>query len=244
MTIRKILTMLIAATCLCGCMTAQDKMKATGEDVTITPEVGKFNAISVSSAFELNYTAGASTSVTVTAPSSISQYVKVETSGGKLNCYYSAPQYKSTEWNDRKVVVNVTAPAVNDFQASGAASIDIKSPISAKRLSFGSSGASRISMGNATSSKCDIDLSGASNITIGNIIATELEIELSGASEAKISGKADNVEIELSGASNCDIKALNISGGKIKTSGASNVKANSSARNCKVSTSGASEVNY
>lgn len=244
MTIRKILTMLIASTCLCGCMIAQDKIKATGEDVTITPNVGKFTAISVGSAFELNYTADATTSVTVTAPSSISQYVKVETSGGKLNCYYSTPQHISTEWNNRKVVVNVTAPGVNDFKASGASSINIKSPISAKRLRFGSSGASKISAGNLTSAKCDIDLSGASNITIGNVDTAELEIELSGASGAKISGKADDVEIELSGASNCDVRALTISGGEIEMSGASNVNANSSARNCRISTSGASKVNY
>ena len=244
MKIHKFIAMIIAATCLCGCMSAQGKIKAEGKDVTISPKVGKFESISVSSAFELNYTSGSAVSVTVTAPESVSQYVKVETSAGKLNCYYSNPDDQSIDWSGRKVVIDVTAPMVNDFQASGASGIIIKNPLSTKHLSFKSSGASRISAGKAVASKCDVDLSGASNITIGRIEASELEIDLSGASMAKISGKADLVDIEVSGSSSCNISGLAVTGGEIEASGASNVNANNSASKCKASTSGASKISY
>lgn len=244
MTIKKTIALIIATTCLCSCSIAQDRIKAEGADLTITPKVGKFDAINVGSAFELNYTVGKSASVSFTAPASLSQYVKVETSGGTLNCYYSTPNNQNTDWNGRKVVINVTAPAVDEFKSSGASSIKISSALSAKELEFKASGASTISAGNITSTKCNVDASGASNITIGNADVADLEIELSGASSAKVSGKAGDVDIDVSGASSCNIRNLAISSGEIETSGASNVNANSSARNCKTSTSGASKVTY
>lgn len=244
MKIKKTIALIIALIALSGCMIAHGKIKAEGADVTITPEVGKFHAINVSTALELNYTVGTPASVSFTAPASIAQYVKIETSGTTLKCYYSTPDKQSIDWNGRKVVINVCAPAVSDFKASGASSINIKSPLSDKSLDFNASGASHISVGSVKSEELDVDISGASNVSISKADVAELEVGASGASEANISGKAAKAEIEVSGASSCNIRNLTISGGKIEASGASVVNANSSAAKCKISTSGASKVNY
>lgn len=242
--LRNFSTLLITILCFSCNVAAKGKLKAEGPDVTVTPKVGSFNAIDVSSAFELNYTVGGTASVSYTAPSSISQYVKVETSDGILRCYYSTPGYQQTDWNGRKVVVNVTAPAVTEFEASGASSINIKSPLSAKSLEFEASGASRISAGSLKASECEIEVSGASGISITSVVVGKLEIEVAGASNAKVGGKAAEAEIKASGASSCDVEGLILSGGRIKASGASTVKANRTASSCKISTSGASNVKF
>lgn len=242
--LRNFFTLLITILCISCNVAAKGKLKAEGPDVTVTPEVGRFDAIDVSSAFELNYTVGATASVSYTAPESISQYVKVETSGGVLKCYFSSPGIQHTDWNGRNVVINVTAPGVDDFKASGASSITIKSRLSAKSLEFEASGASKISAAGVKAAKCDIDAKGASTISIASVDAAQLEIEVSGASCATVGGKAAEVEIEANGASSCDARNLNISGGKINASGASTIKANSTASRCRISTSGASKVKY
>lgn len=244
MAIKKLLLLLIAAVGLSGCIVAHGKIKAEGQDVTITPQVGNFDAINVSSAFELNYTVGTPASVTCTAPASIVQYVKIETSGSTLKCYYFAPDNQQTDWNGRKVVVNVCAPSVNDFKASGASVVNINSPLSSKSIEFIASGASLISVASVKSNELEIDLSGASNISIGQVDVANLEVDASGASKTTVSGKATKIDVEVSGASTCDIRKLAISGGKIKASGASEVNANASADKCKISTSGASTVNH
>lgn len=242
--LRGVFTLIFTIICFSCNIAAKGKIKAEGPDVTVTPKVGKFGAIDVSSAFELNYTAGSTASVSFTAPESISQYVKIETSEGVLRCYYSDPGHQRTDWNGRNVVVNVTAPGVDDFKASEASSINIKSPLSAKNMEFEASGASKISAGSVKASKCDVEAKGASGISIASVDAAQLEIEVSGASSATVGGKAAEVEIEANGASSCDARSLTISGGKINSSGASTVKANSTASRCRISTSGASTVKY
>lgn len=262
---KKIILSLLAAICFVGCAIAHAKITAEGPDVTLTPKAGSFNAISVSSSFELNYTEGNSTSISVTAPKSIAQYVKVETNGQKLNCGLSLPDNTSIDLKGRKVVVNVTAPGVKKFKASGASSITVRSPLSGGDMALKASGASSITVGNQLSaSSIDIEASGASNISTGSILAksceieasgassisvdkidaVKLEVECSGASKARISGIAKTVDIDVSGASDCDLSKLDISVGAIEASGVSTVKANSTAKNCKVSASGNSKVNY
>lgn len=260
---RKFISILLAAVCLCSCAVAESKITAEGPDVTLNPQTGPFNAISAGSVFVVNYTEGAVTSVSVTVPSSLAKYTKVETSGNELKCYFdNRGTDASINLNGRKVVVNVTAPGVSMFSAAGASTININSSLSAsdieldtsgassiitrhplktKDIDIEASGASHISLADINTGDCEIDASGSAKITVGKVTATDMDITASGASKAEIAGLTSNdCTIGISGTAVTTIPLISTPKIDIECSGASKAKINGHADHTVVKASGSS----
>lgn len=255
---RKFISILLAAIFLGSCAVAESKITAEGPDVTLNPKTGSFNAISAGSVFVVNYTEGPVTSVSVTVPSSLAKYTKVEAPGNELKCYFDA----SINLNGRKVVVNVTAPGVSMFSAAGASTININSSLSAsdieldtsgassivtrhplktKDIDIEASGASHISLADISTGGCEIDASGSAKITVGKVTATDMDITASGASNAKIAGLTTNdCTIGISGTAVTTIPLLSTPKIDIECSGASKAEINGHADLTVVKVSGTS----
>lgn len=229
--------MAVAVLFACG----RTSKSSADEIVTRSIKVATVTEIEVNNALTVEYTVSPTVSVTLSAPKSLIDNVQITTdSKGKLKCSIK----KSLNNKDNgKVVVKVTAPAVNDFEVSGASSLTVMNDlVLTGDLDIELSGASNFDSKTITATNADVELYGAS-VFNGTLQAKSLDLEASGASTVNIGGIASVVEVEANGASTVNMKKLNVSGGEITASGASTVNANSTAQKMRQSATGASSIN-
>lgn len=235
---------------------------APASNINETRSVSSFSEIEVFSAIDVIYTVGNKTTVSVTAPQSIMPYVRTEVKGKTLRCYIKNEGVNNVD-NDRKVVMNITAPALDSFEISGASSVTVTNDLTGtheleiditgagnmkagdvktSKLEIELSGAANLDIKSATASKTDIDLSGAANMEIGNIATNNMEFESSGAAKSGISGKAQYCSIDVSGASSTNLSGLIFADGSLEASGASKLTINKKSALSIMETSGAATV--
>lgn len=237
---------------------------ASGPDQTETRSTPTFSELEVSNAIEVIYTVGSKTKVTVTAPQSIMPYVRTDVSNGTLSCKLKGNDNDSFNFgNNSKVVINITAPALKEFDISGASKVKVTNAITgltkleidlsgASNMEIGTaeastidielSGASKLNITSANITQNDIDVSGASNLNISQINSGKINIEGSGASKLTIAGKAELCNIELSGATSADLSNLIFPRGTVDISGCSKLNLNKKSGIDKLETSGASSI--
>lgn len=184
--------------------------------------VGSFNKIDISSAFEVIITQGNSEGVVVSSNvEGDNQNIQTSVENGKLKIGYRNPGKK---WYRNQ---------------------NLKAYISVKNLEYlGGSGASKITIdGTLASPNLSIDLSGATDLKGALAVNNQLKLELSGASDVTLTGAVGAIFIHASGAS--DVKAFELTAGEcnIDASGACNVKI-SVEKEMSADLSGASNVQY
>lgn len=242
---------------------SNDKITASGPDVTETRKTAAFSKLEVSNAIEVIYTVGKQTKVSVTAPQSIMPYVRTEVKGNTLKCYIKTDNNYNINFNNHKVVMNITAPAICDFDLSGASSVKVTNELTglseleidlsgASKMTVGTikvskleidlSGASNLDITSAAVTKADIDISGASNLEIDKAAANRMDIECSGASKADIAGKVQYCSIDVSGASSANLSNLIFADGSVEASGASKLTLNKNSVASSMESSGGASV--
>lgn len=197
-----------------------------------------FQAIELSSAFDVYLTQSNEESVAVSA--SEPQYrenIKVEVKGGVLIIRYDG----KGKWNsgNKKLKAYISFKQLNKLNVSGACDVYIVDDWKAENLKLYLSGASNLK-GKMDAQKLMIDLSGASDLTLTGTVG-QLNIEASGASDFKGYDLAvDYCNAKASGAS--DIKITVNKELSAEASGASEVKYKGSGLIRDIKTSGASSI--
>jgi hypothetical protein len=146
---------------------------------------GTFNAIKVSGGIDIYLSQSDNQAVAVSA--SDEKYIpniKTVVENNTLKIYYEGDKGWS---KNRKMMVYVAVPDINNIEASGASDIIVAGTIKTATLK--------------------LILSGASDFK-GDVSLTSLKLYLSGASDVHISGTATNLDIESSGAS--DVKGFDL----------------------------------
>lgn len=227
---------------LCGCNTiVVDPGSPVDKDFQIA---GDYEALYVSSAFDVYVDADA-TAVTITAGENIISKVVVEQVDGALKIYFKPPVV-NINGGELKAVIPYSL-ALHEVSLSGASSFNSSYPVIGKNVKIDLSGASRFK-GDITGSDTEMKLSGASNIK-GIVAAGDLKLDLSGASVADLTGLTVNLDLALSGSSrnvdNIVLKcyALECTKCKGSISGASKAYIHC-IDNINVSLSGASSLHY
>lgn len=236
---------------------------ASGANMTETRSVSTFTSLEVSSAIDVIYTVGSQTKVTVTAPQSIMKYVHTDVKGYKLKCFLMTNDYSGINLDGRKVVINITAPTISEYDLSGASYVKVTNAVDklpkleidlsgSSKMEFGSvqctkmeidmSGASNLDIKSLSCTSQDIDVSGASKIYIDKIKASKLELDASGASHGEISGEVGFCEIEISGASSYDLSGLIFKNGDVEVTGASSLTINKKSGIDRLESTGSSTV--
>lgn len=188
------------------------KTKGSGNVVTQTREVRDFNGVDVSGVFQVEITAQKDFAVEIEADDNLISLIKTEVRDGVLHIETDG---RISSANDLKV--RVSAPDINDIDASGVAKVTA-SGIQNEQLQVHTSGASKIKLSGETADlsievsgashiealdlkaeKADVDASGASSVSV--FAASELKTDASGASKITFSGSPKNVEKKTSGAS-------------------------------------------
>ena len=197
-----------------------------------------FQAIELSSAFDVYLTQSNEESVAVSASEpKYRENIKVEVRGGVLIIRYDS----KGRWNsgNKKLKAYISFKQLNKLNVSGACDVYIVDEWKADNLKLDLSGASNLK-GKMTAQKLMIDLSGASDLTLTGAVG-QLNIEASGASDFKGYDLAvDYCNAKVSGAS--DIKITVNKELSAEASGASDVKYKGNGLIRDIKTSGASSI--
>lgn len=181
------------------------------------------SAIETCQAIKIVYTQSPKTSVTVTAPKRLKDKIAISIENVKLSAKFnSSVNMKLNE----TVTVFVTAPAVNDFEASSAGSITIAGSLS------------------LPGKKVEIEASSAASFRAPAVDCDKLEVDCSSASSAKIdSCKANTLEVESSSAASLTVNGINATTVKGGVSSAASLKLSGNCVNANLSKSSMGSLN-
>ena len=224
--------MVVAATS-CNARTiingGSNQLVAEGPMQTRTVNASGFDAIEAAMV-KVVYTPGAGNgTVTINAPESVMEYVEVEVRRGTLKCRIR--EGYSVRNGADQITVTVTAPGVDDFEASLSAAIQVSGAISTRELEASASTSGRVTFGNvsctsdvelgATTSgrvtiaalQCDdleIETSTSGNVSVATATCTSVDAEASTSGSVTIAGgRADKATYSATTSGSIDASALN-----------------------------------
>lgn len=160
-------------------------------------DLNKFTKIEVSGNFHLVLVPAENQSVVIETDNNLFDNIEVSVENSTLVLTTNHIR------NSTKMLATVTAPAISEINASGAAKVDIPEVLKSEQLK--------------------LKISGASNVT-ANIEVQELISEVSGASRLTLTGDANKHKSNLSGAARLQAADLKTATSNIKASGASDAK--------------------
>jgi Putative auto-transporter adhesin, head GIN domain len=178
-----------------------------------------FNALDISSAFNVNITQSNSYSITITANQRIMDQIEVKQNGNLLTIDVK-PGSILGSFNAK---AQITMPKLEKVTFSGATSgtaigFNSDEPLKAK-------------------------ISGASSLKLTDFQSADITVDVSGASSLTAKGSANNLSAIVSGASNLDLLDLAINDANVNLSGASHATINLDGR-LDANASGASSLQY
>jgi|SRR5690606_5288108 len=190
-------------------------VQGSGNVVTEQRSVSEFSRVSVGGVFKAEIKAGEDFSVTVEADDNLLPLIQTEVSGDTLSI-----STDSRLRADDPMIIRVTAPTIDEVEATGAANVDL-SGVDSRVLSLSLSGASKMTAaGNAD--RISADVTGASSLMAYDLTANSAIIDTSGASRTRVNASSHLIA-DASGASTILYKGSpNI---RRSSSGASTIRA-------------------
>jgi hypothetical protein len=159
-----------------------------------TRNPGNFSKISTSGAFELEITAGqSSSSVVVSADDDLLSDIKTVVKGDELHISMERNHY----YTSHRTVIRIAVPKLSAISASGANKITA-SNLAGDRFDMEGSGSTKAVLSGSVG-KLSISVSGAGRVDAGALAAKTAEIETSGAGNVDVNA-SDKLEVSISGA--------------------------------------------
>lgn len=222
---RKLVLSLIAVIFCVGAVTAQKnehvKVKMPYNE---TRNVGNFNALNVSSVFNVYISDGNSSSVQIRSSHDVLKYITTEVVSGTLVIKLTkAPEKWESQGQKRRIDISISKSNLSAIRASGA--VDIH-------------GLGVIKTGNLV-----VIASGASDVKINAEVSGELTCTASGSSDIELKGSGNNASVKASGSSDVEMKRFILNSAKVMVSGASDVTVNAT-EYLDLSASGSSDIKY
>jgi hypothetical protein len=200
-----------------GPVQAKRYIVGKGEILTENRKVKSFDAIEISSAFDIELTQGNTESLVIEAQENVMEHVRTEVIGNTLKIYIKGNLRKV---KDLKAIISFKM--IDRIELSGACDLQSMNKFELKDL--------------------ELDLSGATEVNL-NLDATTIRVDASGASEIHMDGNAMELELDISGASEINTLDLVVEDVFVDASGASDVKVFAK-RELRVDASGATSVRY
>ena len=210
----------------------------SGDLETREMDFSGFTELEVGYAFEVEISAGASYSVTITVDDNLFQHLDVSQTGETLHIGLKG----NTGCRNCTLRAAVTMPQIVAVELSGASSGTIGGFSTSDSLDVDLSGASSLDMTDMDVGVADLHLSGASNIS-GSIDTDDVAFDLSGASSLELEGSGGDASISASGASHGGLEGFQVEDADVQFSGASTGTVNASGT-LDVDLSGASVLYY
>jgi hypothetical protein len=161
--------------------------------------VGSFDALDVSSAFDVYLTQGNSNSLTVEADDNLLPLITTEVVGNTLKIYSAKPITHA-----KSMKIYLTFVTLKSIEVSGAVDLKTQNKISGPEMHMTCSGASDADM-EVAYDKFDMDCSGASKMTLRGT-AGDVNVDFSGASKLNAYDLVvENMYLDISGAGEANV---------------------------------------
>lgn len=196
---------------------AKRYIRGNGNVKKETRKVSSFDAIDVSSAFDIYLTQGNSESLVIEADDNLLDVIISEVRGGVLKIYV-----KENIRNSKTMKAYISFKMLSMIELSGACDLYGENKFKFDNL--------------------EIEVSGAADIEM-NMTAAKVYLDLSGASDIKFKGSANELIIDASGATDLYAIAFEVKECSIDASGASTIRVFVT-EELSVDASGASTVRY
>lgn len=207
-----------------------------GPIVTTTYDLGDFNGVEVSNAFEFEISQSKTYGISVSTHQNVVDNLDITKSGTSL-----IVRLKDGRFTTPSPKVTVTLPDLQKLVISGASKGNVRDFKSTNDLTVRISGASQVNM-NIEAGVTKLDISGSSKLT-GSLKARDTRLTVSGASRCELNGACGPAEIGVSGASQVNSANFIMLDTNVNLSGASSATINSKGT-LNVDVSGASTLNY
>lgn len=195
---------------------AERSVRGNGDVVKETRKIRSFDAIDISSAFEVELTQSDKESLVIEADENLLDHIYTEVVGGTLKIYT-----KGNIRNINTMKAYISFKMISEIEVSGACEIVGMNKMKFDEFTFDASGASEIEL-SFTATQVELDLSGASEINFSGY-ADKMEIYASGAVEINaLDFEVRKCEIDVSGA--CSVKVFVTEDLEIEASGATSVR--------------------
>lgn len=195
---------------------AKKYVRGNGNVKKETRKVSSFDALNISSAFEVYLTQGNSESLVIEADDNLLDIIKTEVRGGVLKIYVDANIRHS-----KTMKAYISFKMLNMIELSGACELYGENKFKLDNLELELSGASDIKM-DFTANKVYLDLSGASDIEFKGS-AQRMDIDASGATDLHaLDFEVKECAVDASGA--CNIRVFVTDELSVDASGASTVR--------------------
>ncbi|MEC4048551.1 head GIN domain-containing protein [Flavobacterium sp. SUN046] len=192
-----------------------------------------FSKLKVSQGIKLHFSIDNTQSIRVETDNSEKlQYIKTVVEGSTLKVFvdskdYSSKKHKKDNYfnlNFKVLNVYITAPEVNDFEASSSASISIENKIVTKNCAIKAHSSGTI-IGDFNADAISVELSSSAKFT--SVLTTnELNLKISSSGTAKLSGTAATAIIRASSSGDCLAKNLSVDKATIDASSSATVYIN------------------
>jgi hypothetical protein len=184
-----------------GCGQGVSITTGSREVVTQTPPAQPFERLEVSSGFRVQITPGEQDDLTLRVSENLADRVRAGVDGDTLVIGLEP----GLNIGEATLEADVTASALREVEASGAANVSFLGPVEVDEFTAGLSGASRLDA-DVEVGRLQVTVSGASHVELRGT-AEEADIEASGASEIALPDlTAAVMDIGLSGASSGDVR--------------------------------------
>ena len=182
----------------CGFPVRYSTVRGTGNVITETRRVARFDQVELSGIGTLIIEQGDSESLEISAEENLMPYLESRVSGSTLNL--GVEQFVSLQPTE-EIVYRLTVIDLNAVETSGLGNVEIAA---------------------LETNQFRIEISGSSTFTISNLQAEKLDVEVSGMGDITIAGRAAEQRVELSGAGNYIAGELETNSTRISISGSGN----------------------
>lgn len=218
-TIGIILMMTVLVAAMPQSIFAKEYIRGNGNVEKQTRNVSSFDALDISSSFEIYLTQGNSESLVIEVDENVIDYIITEVVGGTLKIYVD--RHKNLR-NVKTMKAYISFKMLDKIELSGACDLFGENTFKFEDLDIESSGASDMEM---------------------TFTADKVYLDLSGASDVEFIGSADVLTIDVSGAADIHAQEFEVRKCIIDASGASTIKVFATDE-LSVDASGASTIRY
>lgn len=190
----------IAALTLClttAC--AQNRVVGSKKYITKNVNVESFSHIVIVGSANMIYTQtnGGNPQIEIYGPDNIVPLLETTVEHNTLNIKYK----KDTSISGAgKLVIRVSAPAVENMKITGSGDISIPNGISTSSFTLKITGSGDIDGKSITCNNLDISISGSGDIKLGAVKSTNVSASVSGSGDIELEGTTANANYRVSGA--------------------------------------------
>jgi len=194
----------------------KNKIKGSGNEVTVTRSTSDYDEISTGGAFSVELVAGKEGTITMVGDDNLLELIVTKVENNKLKIYIE----KGTWFDSRGEKIKITIPFedISKIDFGGSGKITTKSPIKTNNLEVNMSGSGNAKIDADTTSLAAI-LSGSGNLNVKGA-TSDINVKLSGSGEIDSSNvTSENATALISGSGNIELNCSKSLTAKISGSG-------------------------